>query len=293
MNSINRQYKDRLFRAIFGSAERKEYALALYNAVNGTSYENAEALQIYTIEDAVYLGMKDDVAFIFANMLSLYEQQSTLNPNMPLRGLLYLAKQYEKYVEDSKLNLYRTKLQKIPTPQYFVFYNGSEDQPEKLELRLSDAFLTNSATGTCLEVIATVLNINYGKNRALLENCKPLADYSRFVNCVRINQEAGLTLADAVDTAVDQAIAEDLLDGYFRRHKAEVIGMVLAEYDEEQTLKDWYEDGKEEGRVEGRAEGRAEGRVEGVQETLQKLSAALHLPKEKLQALLEETNLQQ
>jgi len=66
-----------------------------------------------------------------------------------------------------------------------------------------------------------------------------------------------------------------------RRHKAEVIGMVLAEYDEEQTLKDWYEDGKEEGRVEG------------VQETLQKLSAALNLPKEKLQALLEETNLQQ
>ncbi|MBO5516802.1 MAG: hypothetical protein J6A42_01765 [Firmicutes bacterium] len=95
-------------------------------------------------------------------------------------------------------------------------------------------------------------------------------------------------MSDAVDNAVDQAIAEDLLDGYFRRHKAEVIGMVLAEYDEEQTLKDWYEDGKEEGRVEGRAEGRAEGRVEGVQETLQKLSAALNLPKEKLQALLED-----
>ena len=88
-------------------------------------------------------------------------------------------------------------------------------------------------------------------------------------------------MSDAVDTAVDQAIAEDLLNGYFRKHKAEVIGMVLAEYDEEQTLKDWYEDGKEEGRVEG------------VQETLQKLSAALNLPKEKLQSLLEETNLPQ
>ena len=56
--------------------------------------------------------------------------------------------------------------------------------------------------------------------------------------------------------------------------------MVLGECHEKQTLRECC--------VEGRAEGRAEGRVEGVQETLQKLSAALNLPKEKLQALLED-----
>ena len=277
-NKINRQYKDRLFRAIFGSPERKEYALSLYNAINGTDYTNAEDLQLYSIEDAVYMGMKNDVSFLFADMLSLYEEQSTLNLNMPLRGLLYLSKQYEKYIEEHKLNLYRATLRKIPTPQYYVFYNGSQEMPEREVLRLSDAFLTPSSDPPCLEVLATVLNINYGQNRELLARCKPLADYSKFVNCVRIKQEEGLDLPAAVDAAVDEAIEADLLDGYFHMHKAEVVGMVLAEYDEEQTKKDWFEDGRETGRAEGIAEGRAE--------MLQKLSAALNMPEQQLQELL-------
>ena len=129
-------------------------------------------------------------------------------------------------------------------------------------------------------MIATVLNINYGKNRELLETCKPLADYSKFVNCVRIKQEEGLTLADAVDNAVDQAIQDNLLDGYFRKHKAEVVGMVLAEYDEEQTLKDWYADGLEEGLEKGREEGRAELLAELVKDgLLSEEDAARHLQK--------------
>lgn len=277
-NKINRQYKDRLFRAIFGSPERKEYALALYNAINRTHYENAQDLQIYTIEDAVYMGMKDDVAFIFANMLNLYEEQSTLNPNMPLRGLLYLSKQYEKYIQDSKIDLYRTTLQSIPTPQYYVFYSGLQKVPARFQLRLSDAFLTPTENPPCLEVLAMVLNINYVVNEALMQACKPLADYARFVKYVRMNQADGLALPSAVDAAVDRAIQDDLLDGFFRGHKAEVVGMVLAEYNEEQTQKNWFEDGKAEGRAEGLAEGRAE--------MLQKLSAALNMPEQQLQDLL-------
>ena len=87
---VNRNYKDRLFKAVFGSADRKEYALSLYNAINDTSYSDSSELTLYMIEDSVYMGMRNDVSFIFDNAINLYEQQSTYNPNMPLRGLLSL-----------------------------------------------------------------------------------------------------------------------------------------------------------------------------------------------------------
>ena len=123
----NWRYKDGLFKAIFGSAEHRDWALSLYNAVNASHYTNHEELQIYTIRDAVYMGMKNDASFIFANTLNLFEAQSTYNPNMPLRGLFYLARQYEKYCEEHDLNLYGYTLQRIPTPRYLVFYNGEEE----------------------------------------------------------------------------------------------------------------------------------------------------------------------
>ena len=249
--TINRQYKDRLFWRIFGSAEHKHYALALYNALNGTDYENEDELQLYTIDDAVYMGMKNDVSFILAGTISLYEQQSTFNPNMPLRGLLYFAKQYEKYIAEHGLNLHRSAFRRIPTPAYYVFYNGEKDMPERMHLRLSDAFLVEKEGPPCLEVIATVLNINADQNQAILSQCRPLSDYAEFVNRVKLYLSEGLERTAAVDKAVDDAIEEDLLEGYFRKHKAEVTDMILAEYDAEDTMRGYYEDGKAEGRQEG------------------------------------------
>ena len=132
---VARNHKDRLFRIIF--REKKEL-LSLYNAVNGTSYTNAEDLEIVTLENAIYMNMKNDLAFIMDSYLNLYEHQSTYSPNMPLRDLFYIAKELQGQV-DSK-DLYRSTLVKIPTPRFLVFYNGSEEQAEKKYLRLSDAF---------------------------------------------------------------------------------------------------------------------------------------------------------
>ena len=117
MSSINREYKDRLFRFLFGAEEMKENMLLLYNALNSTDYTDADSIKVYTIEDILYLEMKNDVAIIFDSYLHLWEQQSTYNPNMPIRGLMYFGKLYSKYIEENNLNIYGKKLCKIPTPK--------------------------------------------------------------------------------------------------------------------------------------------------------------------------------
>ena len=284
---VNREHKDRLFKAIFGSPEHKEYALSLYNAVNGSHYTNADELEFYTIEDAVYMGMRNDLSFIFNVTLNLYEQQSSFNPNMPLRGLVYLAKQYEKYVAGHHLNLYRGTLCRIPAPRYVVFYNGNDMQPERQELKLSDAFIT-PIEDAALEVRAIMLNINSGQNERIMEACRPLCDYSKFISYVKMNQKKGFSVREAVDLAVERAIEEDLLDGYFTEHKAEVIGMILTEYDEEFVHEGWYQDGLEEGIKRGREEGLGEGIRKGREETLQAIAGILGYTPEEFVALLAE-----
>lgn len=256
MSTIQKAYKDRLFRAIFGEKDGKN-ALSLYNAVNDTDYNDPSQLEVYTIEDAVYMGMKNDLSFIFDDELTLYEHQSTVNPNMPLRGLFYLAKQYEKYIADKGLDPYSGHLLDLPTPKYVVFYNGSEKMPEQSELRLSASF-DNSKGAGAVEVVANVLNINYGHNQKLMERCKALRDYAAFVSKVR-SYALNTELKNAVNKAVEEAIQEDLLDGYFRRHRAEVTDMILTEWNEMLTLKSREEIGREKGREEGREEGIEEG----------------------------------
>ena len=70
-----RDYKDTLFRLLFRDRNR---LLSLYNAVNGTSYNSPEDLTVVTLENAVYMNMKNDVAFLVDFQLNLYEHQSTL-----------------------------------------------------------------------------------------------------------------------------------------------------------------------------------------------------------------------
>jgi len=138
--TINREYKDRLFRLIFADEKNKANTLALYNALNNSSYTNEDDLEITTIEDAIYLKMKNDLSFVIADTMNLYEQQSTHNPNMPLRGFLYFSNLYEKYLSQNELTLHVNSLVKIPTPNYIVFYNGVSKRPAIEKLQLSDAF---------------------------------------------------------------------------------------------------------------------------------------------------------
>lgn len=281
---VRRKYKDELFRYVFND---KGTLLELYNALNGTDYQDERLLEIYTIEDVIYMGYKNDISFIVSGVLNLYEHQSSINPNMPLRGLLYFARQYEAYIKQHHLNIYGTALVKIPLPQYLIFYNGADGwmkEQDCMELRLTDAFQSASQDGItpCLQCTARVYNINYGHNKKLMEQCRTLRDYAIFVGKVMAYTDRGYPLEAAVDTAVLECIEEDVLADFLQKHRAEVAGMLLEEFDMKEFLKmdrrDQYAmgkrdgeregwlHGKAEGRIEGRTEGRIEGRAEGRKE---------------------------
>ena len=264
----NREYRDRLFKAIFGrnNEQSKRWRLELYNALNGTSYTDPDALEVNTIENVIYMTMKNDVSFLVDSQMTLYEQQSAYNPNMPLRGFFYFSQLYQMHIAKNKLNIHSSKLIKVPEPRFVVFYNGTRNKPDTFKLRLSDAFDRKDDDGDAgshktdgskpekeaqdFEWTATVININPGHNSTLQKNCKPLYDYVRYVGRITDNQKNGMSVKDAVDDAVAWAIDENLLDGFFSIHKAEVIAMCLTEFDVESAIKTWRTDGYEEGKQE-------------------------------------------
>ena len=254
----NREHKDTLFRKIFGTEEHKPYLLSLYNAINHSEYTNVEDLQLITLEDVLFVSMKNDVAFLLDCEMHLYEHQSTLNLNMPLRGFMYMAKLWQNWIKKNNKNIYKKKLVKLPTPQYAVFYNGSEDAEDVSELHLSNAFEKPIKEGK-YEWTAKVYNINFGKNKELMERCKALREYAHFVQMVRTYYKECKDETESIKKAMQEAINRNYLDGYFEKEKEEVFMTTLFEID-----KDIYEnDLREEGREKGRAEGRAEGREEG------------------------------
>lgn len=252
-----RTQKDRIFRMLF--AEKKEL-LSLYNAVNGTAYTKEEDLQITTLENALYMTVKNDVSCILDMHLELYEHQSTVNPNIPLRDLDYVARSFEGLIIGR--DVYSAQPIELPNPRFVVFYNGRQEQPARKEWRLSDLYHFKEAEPR-LELVVTQININPGYNDELLERCPTLRDYMQYTECVR-KQEQELPYAQAVELAVDECIREGILEEFLRKNKAEVISMSLFDYDaalHERTL-------REEGRLEGRREGKAEGRLEGKAEAI-------------------------
>ena len=268
---VNREYRDRLFRFIFGRSEKKEWTLSLYNAVNGTCYTDANALTLNTIDDVLYVGMKNDVSFLIGDTMNLYEQQSTFNPNMPMRFLMYAGMLYGKYIQtNEEFGLYSSKLQHAPTPKCVCFYNGADDEWDRLTLRLSDAFSGKSD----IEVKVEMVNLNSEQNEELLSACQPLYEYVLFVDRVRVARRTPDDLERAVDVALNKLPEESLIKPYLIANKAEVKQMCLTEYGFDRALADQRRDGKEEGlkvglkvgRKEGREEGRKEGRKEGREE---------------------------
>ena len=254
---INSKHKDRLFRFIFGSPERREYTLSLYNALNGSSYTDQDDFEFTTIDDVIYMGMKNDISFMIGTEMPLYEHQSTYNPNMPVRGLMYYGRLYDQWFSMNHKNRFGKNLIKIPTPQYVVFYNGIDQHEDREILKLSDAFMSEDKPDG-YEWTAIMINVNEGHNKELLDNCKILQEYAAFINLVRkyiriYGKKVG------IDKAVDECIMNDILKDILVKNKSEVVGMCLTEYDEvEQRQFD-----REEGRLKRRLEGRLEGREEG------------------------------
>lgn len=236
----NREHKSTLFCKAF---EEKKYLLELYNSVNNSAYQNPEDLEVNTLEDVVYISMKNDKSFLI----------------------------------DGNMNLFSTTLQKIPTPKYVVFYNGTQDQPDEQILTLSEAF-QKSKEGEyedgCLECYARMLNINYGHNRELMQKCRRLEEYAIFISKVREHTTRDpKNLSEAIERAVDECIDEGILADILSSQKAEVLELALTTFDRE-----LYEQGlREEGESIGEARGEARGEGKSLLESVNNLQKNLKL----------------
>ena len=253
MVKATKKYKDTIFRMLF---ENKENLLSLYNAMNHKNYTDADALQVVTLENSIYMGMKNDLAFILDMNLYLYEHQSTYNPNMPLRDLFYISNEYQKLVVQK--SLYSSVLQKIPAPKFVVFYNGTKEIEDISEFRLSSAYECQTDDPD-LELRVTVLNVNEGHNQELMEHCQTLKEYAQYVAKVRKYTSLGeMSLEEAVECAVEECIKEGILAEFLIQNRAEVISMSIFEYnkdeEEKKLRKAEFEAGREAGIEEGRME---------------------------------------
>ena len=293
--SGNREYKSRLFGFLFGREENKDWTLSLYNAIHGTSHEDISAITINTIEDVVYMGMKNDLSILVSENISLYrtlalyEQQSSYNPNMPVREFMYAGKLYDKFIHSARLNRYGKKLLPLPLPKLVVFYNGTEEKEDECTLSLSDAFKEEIRQNVLhrysemnekpdesriqaevkqifhdadpdIEVKVRMININHGHNRAMLSNCKPLSEYAWFVAQVMNNQaDSGNSEEDtqagigrAIDRAIDEMPEDFEIRTFITANRAEVKDMCLTEYNEEEAMEMLKEEGRQEGLQETR-----------------------------------------
>lgn len=242
-----RNYKDTVFRMLYRD---KSELLELYNAVNDTQYTDPEGLEVTSLENAVYMSMKNDVSCVVDLRLNLYEHQSTVNPNMPLRDLFYVTKLYEKMIQKERKDLYSGKRIRIPSPRFVVFYNGTEEQPERKILRLSESF-HRKTDEVNLELVVLQLNINPGYNEELMAQCRSLHDYMQYVDRVR-RYRSQMGFREAVEKAVSDCIKEGILKEFLIANRAEVIQMSIFEYDEELHMATVREEGREEGAAWGR-----------------------------------------
>lgn len=198
------------------------------------------------------MNMKNDVSFLVTDILSFYEQQASFNPNMPMRFLIYAGMVYAKYISQTdSYHPYSTAQQKAPTPRCVCFYNGEAEKEDRVVLSLRDAFDQEPD----IDVRVTMLNVNYGRNKALMEACQPLKEYAWFVGMVRQKQMEMNDFDAAVDAALNAMPEGSALKAFMTANRAEVKRMCITEYNEVKTLADEREEGRMEGRMEGRTEG--------------------------------------
>ena len=266
--TLNRTFKSTIFIMIFGD---KKNLCELYNAVSGNHYTDPELLEVNTLENAIYMTVKNDISFVIEARLSLYGHQSTYNPNLPLRFLLYIASKYSEMTKNE--NLYGTKKVLIPPPQFVIFYNGQQEEPERKILKLSDLYHRNSsadknnAEAPGLELRALMLNINKGYNEKLKEACTALKDYAEYTDRIR-RYSRSLPLEEAVERTITECIQEGILKEFLLKNRAEAKYMSIFEYDQEKHMKMEREQAFEEGWKAGEKSGRKAGEKTGEEKLL-------------------------
>lgn len=247
----NKEYKSDVFSMLL---QDKKRAMEIYNAINGTDYDDPELVEMTTLDDKSFsLTVRNDASFILDANLSLYEHQSTYCPNMPLRDLLYFASIIQKQIKAQKRDIYGGRILKIPVPHFVVFYNGKEDAPDQYDLRLSDAFEKETKNPE-IELVCHVYNINNGKNVPLLSKCQTLREYMYFVDMVRKNNEISGNLEDAIEKAINQCMEENVLRDFLAQHREEVMHVMTLDYTFERRLEmqraEAIEDGERIGKEE-------------------------------------------
>ncbi|MCO7120500.1 Rpn family recombination-promoting nuclease/putative transposase [Ihubacter massiliensis] len=261
MKKAKQTYKDSVFRKLFHD---KEKILELYNALSGRNYSSDTEIQIVTLEDVIFGDRKNDLAFIIdGRLIILIEHQSTINPNMPLRMLVYIAKEYEKFYFSKAI--YSKQLVKIPTPELYVFYNGKEDLPLEENLKLSDAFLEKCAT-LSVEAVVKVINVNYKQGAEILERCKVLNEYSRFIYLVRKNWEKTNDLEAAIKQSIDTCIKEGVLRDFLKKNGGDVMSFLYDELSREECETIREQDGYQKGLSEGIDKGIKQGIEQGIEQ---------------------------
>lgn len=285
----NRLYKSRLFVMLF---EDKKNLLELYNAVSGKHYEDPELLKINTLDNAIYMSMKNDLSFLIDARLSLYEHQSTYSPNLPLRFLFYLSDLLSGITRDE--NLYGKKKVKIPTPRFLVFYNGEAPQPDSKVLKLSNLYETEE-TEHNLELEVLMLNINAGHNPELMAASHTLWEYAEYT--ARVRKYAGeMSVSEAVDRAIAECIQENILKEFLEKYQVEAKNVSIYEYDEERHLRQEREAAWEEGIIEGEQKGEEKKLLELVEKKLKKgnsiaeIADALESDENEIRRLMEKIN---
>ncbi|UTD03104.1 Rpn family recombination-promoting nuclease/putative transposase [Treponema socranskii subsp. buccale] len=263
MAKHNRRYKDSVFVDFFGEDKNaKANFLSLYNALHGTYLDISAELEPLRLEQVMYMAFRNDVAYLIDDkIIALVEHQATVNANMPLRFLQYAARLYERI--QNPRDRYLRRLKKIPTPEFYVFYNGKEDYPESTTLRLSDAFMTIPEKPV-LELVVSVTNINYNKGSKILHTCKPLAEYTLFIEAVR--RHTKFDPENGFQNAIKECIQNDILREYLQRKSKEVMNMLIAEYDYDVDIAVQREEEREIALKEGEAKGFSLGVTQGISE---------------------------
>ena len=234
-NEANPQYKSTLFTTIFSE---KENALEMYNALNGTDYDNPDEITITTLKNVVFINRYNDVSYVVGGVFNLYEHQSTYNPNMPLRSFFYVAQTFEKMVDQKRL-LSSIRVT-IPTPKFVVFYNGTKDQPDQQIMKLSDSYTNKQIPGD-MELEVTMLNVNYGHNAELMKKCRALNGYSLYISKFREYNESGkFTHSESAEKALDYCINNNVMTEFFKERRKEVVGMILEVT--EDVIREWIEE---------------------------------------------------
>ena len=277
----NKKHKDSVFTLLF--SEKKERLINLYNALSGSSYPNDVEIEMNTLRDALLLNRLNDISFeIDGKIVVLIEYQSTLNRNMPLRCLLYAARVYEKILDGK--NIYRDSLIKIPKPEIYVCYNGTERLAEKdRTMKLSDAFMAADTSGE-YEWTAKVFDINKKHNGEILQKSRILAEYAEFIETVREVSRTGVNLNEALAEAVKVCVNKGILKDFLETHGSEVCNMLFVEFDIDVAKEVWLEEGEEKGMI------KAIKKLLRVGDSVEKVAKTMEMPVEKVQQIKDDMN---